>query len=67
MLIDDAELDGRRREMEAQGGFSYPQSQTPWQEMQRATVGQMAEGAVIEPAIKYQRIAQVFGVPRHNH
>jgi xylonate dehydratase len=67
VLIDDAELERRRLEMEAQGGFSYPASQTPWQEMQRATVGQMAEGAVIEPAVKYQRIAQVFGVPRHNH
>lgn len=67
MLVDEAELERRRQEMEAQGGFSYPQSQTPWQEMQRSSVGQLSDGAVIEPAVKYQRIAQIFGVPRHNH
>jgi len=67
MLVDQAELERRRREMEAQGGYPYPQSQTPWQEMQRSSVGQLSEGAVIESAVKYQRIAQVFGVPRHNH
>jgi len=27
----------------------------------------MSTGAVIEPAVKYQRVGQVFGVPRHNH
>ncbi|GAA4756619.1 IlvD/Edd family dehydratase [Sphingomonas daechungensis] len=67
ILIDEAELEGRRRELEAQGGYPYPRSQTPWQEMQRATVGQLSDGAVLEPAVKYQRIAQIFGVPRHNH
>ncbi|WP_395623287.1 IlvD/Edd family dehydratase [Sphingomonas daechungensis] len=67
ILIDEAELEGRRRELEAQGGYPYPRSQTPWQEIQRATVGQLSDGAVLEPAVKYQRIAQVFGVPRHNH
>jgi dihydroxy-acid dehydratase len=60
VLIDDAE-------MEARGGYVYPGSQTPWQEMQRGSVGQMSTGAVIEPAVKYQRVGQVFGVPRHNH
>jgi dihydroxy-acid dehydratase len=67
VLIDDAEMDERRREMEARGGYVYPGSQTPWQEMQRGSVGQMSTGAVIEPAVKYQRVGQVFGVPRHNH
>lgn len=67
ILIDEAELQERRRELEAQGGYAFPPSQTPWQEMQRASVGQLSEGAVLEPAVKYQRIAQVFGVPRHNH
>jgi len=67
MLIDEAELERRRQELEAQGGFSYPQTQTPWQEMQRNSVGQLSDGAVIESAVKYQRIAQMFGVPRHNH
>jgi dihydroxy-acid dehydratase len=67
MLVDEEELARRRRELEAQGGYAYPASQTPWQEIHRDGVGQMSTGAVIEPAIKYQRIGQVFGVPRHNH
>ncbi len=67
ILINPAELDARRKELEAQGGFKTPPSQTPWQEMHRATVGQMGDGAVMESAVKYQRIGQMFGVPRHNH
>ncbi|QAY75443.1 IlvD/Edd family dehydratase [Sphingosinicella sp. BN140058] len=67
VLISDAELASRRAALEAQGGYAYPANQTPWQELSRQTVGQMSTGAVIEPAVKYQRIGQVFGVPRHNH
>ena len=67
VLISDEELAKRRAALEAQGGYPYPENQTPWQEMSRATVGQLSTGAVIEPAVKYQRIGQVFGVPRHNH
>ena len=50
-----------------QRGYSYPRSQTPWQEIQRATVGQMETGAILEGAEKYQRIAQTMGLPRDNH
>jgi dihydroxy-acid dehydratase len=67
VLLDDAVLTDRRRELEARGGYAYPPSQTPWQEMQRASIGQMADGAVLEPAVKYQRLAQTVGIPRHNH
>ncbi|WNO52340.1 IlvD/Edd family dehydratase [Stakelama saccharophila] len=67
MLVSDEELDRRRKELEAAGGFAYPGSQTPWQEMQRGVTGQMGTGAVLEPAVKYQRIVQKYGVPRHNH
>ncbi|TPG20132.1 dihydroxy-acid dehydratase [Sphingomonas koreensis] len=67
MLVPEAEIDERRRALEASGGYRYPASQTPWQEMQRAVTGQADTGAVLEPAVKYQRIAQQFGVPRHNH
>jgi dihydroxy-acid dehydratase len=67
ILISAQELDARRVALEKAGGFPVPPSQTPWQEMQRATVSQQASGAVLEPAVKYQRIAQKFGVPRHNH
>lgn len=67
MLVSDAELAERRAALEATGGFKYPASQTPWQEIQRAINGQAESGAVLEPAVKYQRLAQTFGVPRHNH
>ena len=67
VLISDEELAQRRKELEAAGGYPYPASQTPWQEMQRATIGQASTGAVLEDAVKYQKIAQTIGVPRHNH
>jgi dihydroxy-acid dehydratase len=67
VLLDDATLAQRHRELEAKGGYAYPPSQTPWQEMQRASIGQMADGAVLEPAVKYQRLAQTMGIPRQNH
>jgi len=67
MLVSNEELEARRRELEARGGYPIPPSQTPWQEMQRAVVGQLDTGAVLEGAVKYQRLAQVVGVPRHNH
>lgn len=67
ILISDEELAERRREFEANGGYKYPKHQTPWQEIQRGIVGQMETGAVLEPAVKYQRIAQTEGIPRDNH
>ena len=48
------------------GGYHYPASQTPWQEIQRAMVDQLADGMVLKPAVKYQRVAQK-SVPRDNH
>ncbi len=67
LLVDDAELAARRAALEASGGYPYPDHQTPWQEIQRGIVGQMETGAVLEPAVKYQRIAQTKGLPRDNH
>jgi dihydroxy-acid dehydratase len=67
MLVDEAELANRRAALEAKGGYSYPASQTPWQEIQRALVGQMDTGAILEGSEKYQRIAQTKGLPRDNH
>jgi dihydroxy-acid dehydratase len=67
MLVAAEELAARRRALEAQGGYPIPPSQTPWQEMQRAAVGQLETGAVLEDSVKYQRLAQTIGVPRHNH
>jgi dihydroxy-acid dehydratase len=67
VLVSEGELRQRHEALQAAGGYVYPQNQTPWQEMQRAAVGQMETGAVLEPAVKYQRIARTKGVPRHNH
>ena len=67
MLISDAELAKRRADLEARGGFAYPASQTPWQEIQRAFQGQMGTGMVLENAVKYQKIDETYGVPRDNH
>ena len=65
ILIPDAELAGRREEF-ARNGEKYPASQTPWQEIQRAMVDQLADGMVLRPAVKYQRVAQ-NSIPRDNH
>ena len=67
VLISDDELKQRRAELDAEGGFKYPESQTPWQAMQRRTVGQMDTGACLEDAVEFQRIAQTRGLPRDNH
>ncbi|WP_443030533.1 IlvD/Edd family dehydratase [Sphingopyxis sp.] len=67
MLVDDAELAARRTRLEAAGGYAYPASQTPWQEIQRDLVGQFDGGAALESATKYQRLAQNSGLPRDSH
>jgi dihydroxy-acid dehydratase len=66
ILIPPAELADRAGALKKNGGYHYPPSQTPWQEIQRAMVDQLAEGMVLEPAVKYQRVAQTF-IPRDNH
>jgi dihydroxy-acid dehydratase len=66
MLISPAELAARFAALKQSGGYHYPASQTPWQEIQRAMVDQLANGMVLEPAVKYQRVAQK-SVPRDNH
>jgi dihydroxy-acid dehydratase len=65
--LPEAELEARRKDLEAKGGPSIPASQTPWQEIQRGLVGQLGTGAILEGAEQYQRIAQTCGLPRNNH
>ncbi|VXC78983.1 IlvD/Edd family dehydratase [Sphingomonas sp. AX6] len=67
MLVSDAELAQRLAALNAAGGYAFPASQTPWQEMQRSVVGQADTGAILEGAEEYQKLAQNVGVPRHNH
>ncbi|PZQ99847.1 MAG: dihydroxy-acid dehydratase [Cereibacter sphaeroides] len=60
-------LAARRAALEARGGYPYPPHQTPWQEIQRGMVDQLAQGMVLKPALKYRRVARTKGVPRDNH
>ena len=66
ILISKAELSRRKAALLKNGGYRFPASQTPWQEIQRGIVDQLAEGMVLKPAVKYQRVAQK-SVPRDNH
>ena len=61
MLVSETEIERRK----AAGAPSVPQSATPWQELYRATVGQLDRGAVMELAVKYRGVARK--TPRHNH
>jgi dihydroxy-acid dehydratase len=67
MLVPEAELAARRAALEAAHGYRFPPSQTPWQEIQRGMVDQLGDGMVLKPAVKYQKIDEIFGVPRDNH
>lgn len=61
VLLDDDTLDARRQALEE----VVIEHQTPWQEIYRNTVGQLAGGGIIELAAKYQRIRKTL--PRHSH
>ena len=67
VLLDEDELARRRATLAAAGGYAYPASQTPWQQIQRGLVGQMDSGAILEGTESFQRIAQTRGLPRDNH
>ena len=61
MLVSDEEIENRKKD----GVPPYPESQTPWQEIQRKYVGELADGAVLENAVKFQKLKKVL--PRDNH
>lgn len=66
LLVTEAEMRQRHAALVEKEQTLAPPSQTPWQEIQRGLVGQFDAGAVLEPAVKYQRIAQ-SGLPRDSH
>jgi dihydroxy-acid dehydratase len=67
ILISADEYERRKADLAKQGGYKIPESQTPWQEMQRGMVDELSNGMVLKPAVKYQRISETKGVPRDNH
>lgn len=60
-LVDAAEWEARKAAWEAPKIVN----QTPWQEIYRRHVGQLADGGCLELATAYQRIAK--DLPRDNH
>ncbi|AZO09962.1 MULTISPECIES: IlvD/Edd family dehydratase [unclassified Mesorhizobium] len=67
ILVSDEEIAKRRAALQGNGGYHYPEHQTPWQEIQRGMVDQFSAGMVLKPAVKYQDVAHTRGVPRDNH
>lgn len=61
-LVDAAEIARRQRDNPAP---PVPASNTPWEELYREKTGQLAEGGVLEMAIKYRGTSHK--TPRHNH
>ena len=60
-LVDEAEIARRK----AEAPPPVPASRTPWEELYRENTGQLAEGAVLEMAVKYRGVSAK--TPRHNH
>ncbi len=60
-LVDEVEWQARA------GGWAAPEirSQTPWEEIYRKNVGQLADGGCLELATAYQRVSR--DLPRDNH
>ena len=73
ILISEQEVAERYAALKKTGGYQFPAHQTPWQEIQRGIVSQLSTGMVLEPAVKYRRLAQggvdgtMATVPRDNH
>ena len=61
VLISEEELAKRKK------NWKQPElvHQTPWQEIYRDNVGQLATGACLELAVKYQNVRD--NIPRHSH
>ncbi|MBV9596009.1 MAG: dihydroxy-acid dehydratase family protein [Chloroflexi bacterium] len=63
VLISDEEIAARRSVLSA----PQLENQTPWQEIYRATVGQLDTGGCMELALQYQDLVHTKGLPRHSH
>ena len=61
-LVAPEEIERRVRTLPAP---PIPASHSPWEELYREKTGQLAEGATLDFALKYRRIAET--TPRHNH
>lgn len=66
ILASEEELKERYDALMAAGGYQYPESQTPWQQIFREKVEPLSEGMTLRDATKYQDISRK-GLPRDNH
>jgi dihydroxyacid dehydratase/phosphogluconate dehydratase len=60
-LVDEEEIARRKSEPPP----PIPESNTPWEELYREKTGQLADGQVLEFAVKYRGTSN--RTPRHNH
>ncbi len=67
VLLSTDEITQRRAALQGHGGYQYPRSQTPWQEIQRSMVEQFDVGMVLKPAVPFQDVAHKGGPLRDNH
>lgn len=66
MLVEDSELAARRADLQAQGGYPVPDSQSPWQQYFRELVQPFDKGMVLRDAPEYRDISRK-SLPRDNH
>ncbi|MCY4034203.1 MAG: dihydroxy-acid dehydratase family protein [Hyphomicrobiales bacterium] len=66
MLVAEDEIAERRAELNARGGFTGPQSQTPWQQYFRELTGQFDKGMTLKDAETYRDVSRK-SLPRDNH
>lgn len=66
MLVAEDEITNRWEKLNARGGFTGPQSQTPWQQYFRELTGQFDKGMTLKDAEIYRDVSRK-SLPRDNH
>jgi dihydroxy-acid dehydratase len=65
MKLSDTEIENRKQILSKQKE-TFPESQSPWQEIFREKVSSFSDGMTLKGAVKYQDIARKY-LPRDNH
>ena len=65
MKLSDTEIETRKQILSKQKE-TFPESQSPWQEIFREKVSSFSDGMTLKGAVKYQDIARKY-LPRDNH
>ena len=65
MKLSDTEIETRKQILSTQKE-TFPESQSPWQEIFREKVSSFSDGMTLKGAVKYQDIARKY-LPRDNH